>query len=108
MVTEAIRWRVPRGANGVMGWLLSSSGAQVIPETPGGYTVADGESGSWQIENLHNTGDWHVTGYNTGAFPHAVRLEFLVSPISRPLTIDDRAAAVASLAMANLVPEYGR
>lgn len=108
MVTELIRWRVPKGSQGLMGWQLTSSGAQVIPATPGAFMVAVGESGVWQLAGLHNTGDWNVTGYNLGAYPHTIYLEFMVSPIGNPLTQADRIAAVAGLAMANLVPSAGR
>lgn len=107
MVVEAIRWRVPAGSQGFMGWQLSSSGAQVIPEALGAYLVTAGESGTWQLEGLHTSGDWNVTGYNTGAYPHTVYLEFLVRSISQPPTLADRVDAIAGLAMANLVPEYG-
>lgn len=90
-----------------MGWQLTSSGAQVIPETLGQFIIADGETGTWQLTGLHTSGDWHVTGYNTGAFPHAINLEFYVSPISAPPTAADQIAQVAGLAMASLIPVPG-
>lgn len=106
MVTEAIRWRIPRGSQGFMGWQLTSSGAQVIPVTPGAFIIASGESGLWPIVGLHTSGDWHVTGYNTGAYPHAINLEFLVSPVSPPPASLGDPAAIAGLAMANLIDPY--
>lgn len=96
---------MPKGGQGFMGWRLSSSGAQVIPETPGAFIIADGESGVWQLTGLHTSGDWHVTAFNTGAFPHVINLEFFVSPISTPPTAADQIAEVAGLAMASLIPD---
>lgn len=105
---DLIRWRVPRGASGMMGWQLSSSGAQVIPSNPGGYLIVDGESGVWQLDRLHNTGDWNVTAYNLGLYNHSIYLEFFVRPISQPETQADRIAAITSLSMASLAPAPGQ
>lgn len=76
----------------------------MIPQAPLSFLVRPGDSGTWMMEKLHNTGDWHVTGYNTGQFPHTVYLEFAVSPVSRPLTRDDTILAIGGLGMANLLP----
>lgn len=100
LVVERIRWRVPKGAQGLMGWRLTSSGAQVVPSTQGAFIVAAGEAGTWMLEGWHATGDWHVTGYNTGAFPHSVTLDFWVRPISALPLPGARYAAIAGLAAA--------
>lgn len=107
-VVERITWRVPKGAQGLMGWQLTSSGAQVIPTTQGAFIVAAGESGTWILAGLHNTGDWHVTGYNTGAYPHSVTLDFWVRPISAGPPPGARYAAIAALASAPEVIEVDR
>lgn len=96
MVTEWIKWRVPRGPKGLMGWYLASSNTPVIPAQPQTWIVADGESGVWQVDGLHTSGDWHVVAYNTGAWPHTIYLEFGVRPI-----------AGAPLPSARLAPLYG-
>lgn len=92
MITERIDWQVPHGSSGLMGWRLTSGGAQVIPKNPGGFLVADGQAGDWQFDGLHDSGKWEVTGYNTGVFPHVVNVRFHVAPIG------ERAAPLSSLA----------
>lgn len=108
LIVDQIRWRVPRGASGMVGWQLSSSGAQVIPSNAGGFMIVDGESGVWQVDGLHNSGDWNVTAYNLGIYSHGIYLEFFVRPISQPPAQADRIAAVTSLAMANLIGAPGQ
>lgn len=83
MLTEQVEWHVPKGAAGLMGWRLTSGGAQVLPKNPGAFLVTAGESGSWIVENLHDSGKWEITGYNTGAFPHTVYLRFHASPVGK-------------------------
>lgn len=84
MITDRVIWRVPRGPNGLMGWRLTSGGGQVIPKNQGAFIVADNQGGTWELAELHNTGAWQVTGYNTGAFNHSVFLEFHTRPIQSP------------------------
>lgn len=81
MVTESVEWSVPKGPSGLMGWRLTSGGGQVIPKNLGSWIVADGQAGNWQLEDLHTSGAWQVTGYNTGSFPHVVRVRFHTSPV---------------------------
>lgn len=75
-IVERITWRVPKGAVGLMGWALTSGGGWVIPADYGTYLIAEGESGNWAMEGLHDSGAWQVTGYNLGNQPHTVMLEF--------------------------------
>lgn len=80
MVTERIEWHIPKGAAGLMGWRLTSGGAQVLPKNLGAWVVTAGESGQWQIEGLHDSGKWEVTAYNLGTFPHTVYVRLHASP----------------------------
>lgn len=77
-VVERIDWHIPRGALGVMGWRLTMGGVQVVPFPSTPWVITDGRSGSWQVEDLPDSGAWQVTGYNTGANPHSVYLTFHV------------------------------
>lgn len=81
MVTEQIGWRVPRGPNGLMGWRLTSGSGQVVPKNLGQWIITDNEGGNWLLDQLHDSGSWQVTAYNTGTNPHTIRLRFHVSPI---------------------------
>lgn len=78
---DIIRWRVPPGPRGNMGWQLTMGGALVIPEVAGTYVVADNEYDDWVISGLPDSGAWQVTGYNTGSNDHTVYLYFHVTPI---------------------------
>jgi hypothetical protein len=82
-ITEAVEWSVPKGPAGLMGFRLTSGGAQVIPHNLGSWIIANGQNAHWPLEELHTSGSWQVTGYNTGSFPHIVRVRFHVSPIGK-------------------------
>lgn len=85
-IVRAVRWRVPRGPGGLMGWALTSDGVPVIPVTPGTWIVADGEADDWPLDGYPTAGNWQVTGYNTGVYPHTVYLTFLLDLISPEVT----------------------
>lgn len=81
MVTDRIEWHQPRGAQGMMGWRLTSGGAMVVPKNQGSFIITDGQSGTWELEGLHDSGKWELTGYNLGTFAHTVNIRFHVRPI---------------------------
>lgn len=78
---EKIRWRVPPGPRGNLGWFLAMGGVQVLPNTNGTAIVADNEYDEWTIDALPDSGAWQLIGYNTGTFDHSVYLEFFTTPI---------------------------
>lgn len=87
---DEIRWHIPGGHRGQMGWRLTSAGAQVIPHNIGGWIIHDGASGAWAVKNLHDSGAWAVTAYNTDKFAHTIYVTMLVSivhPRWRPVTL---------------------
>lgn len=86
-IVERIRWRVPAGALGVMGWRISMRTVPVIPRNAGGWIVAHATSGEWDLRNQPDTGDWSVTTYNTGSFQHALYLTFMCKVIEPPQPI---------------------
>lgn len=77
-VLELIHWRVSPGSLGVLSWFISAGQGQVWPLPVGVFMVADSESGDWRPERGPDTGDFQVTGFNTGAHPHTVRFELHV------------------------------
>lgn len=81
---KEIHWRVPHGSLGVMGWRITSSRAQIIPRQQGGWMIHDGQSGTWGLEGLPDSGAWEVTGYNIGLNPHTVYVSYLTEVIRRP------------------------
>lgn len=80
-IVRSVRWRVPRGPGGLMGWQLSSDGVPVIPIVAGTWIVADDEQDDWPLDGYPDAGNWQVTGYNTGVYPHTVYLTFLLDLI---------------------------
>lgn len=100
-----VRWRVPHGPSGLMGWRLSSDGAPVIPLVAGTWIIADGESDDWPLDGYLDSGNWQVTGYNTGVFDHTVYLTFLLDLITPAVTPPPLAAAAAAPVLAGLAGE---
>ena len=72
----AVSWRVPPGPSGLMGWALTSAGTPVIPIQPNTYIVTDDQAATWDLEGYMDSGNWQVTAYNTGIYPHTVYLTF--------------------------------
>ena len=85
-IVRSVRWRVPRGPGGLMGWQLTSDGVPVIPVVAGTWIVADDEADDWALDGYPTTGNWQVTGYNTGVYPHTVYLTFLLDLITPAVT----------------------
>lgn len=75
-LVTAVSWRVPPGPSGLMGWALTSAGAPVIPIQPGTYIVTDNQAATWPLEDYLDSGNWQVTAYNTGIYPHMVCFTF--------------------------------
>lgn len=80
-VVTAVSWRVPPGPSGRMGWALTSAGAPVIPIQSGAYIVTDNQADTWPLAGYLDSGNWAVTAYNTGVYPHTVYLTFLLDLI---------------------------
>lgn len=80
-IVTAISWRVPPGPSGKMGWQLTSAGAPVIPIQPKTYIVTDNQADTWPLAGYLDSGNWSVTAYNTGVYPHTVYLTFLLDLI---------------------------
>ena len=79
-VVDIIRWRVPPGPRGNLGWQLAMGGVNVIPETAGTWIIADNEYDSIAVANLPDSGAWQVIGYNTGTNDHTIYLDFHITP----------------------------
>lgn len=96
---DRIRWRVPPGPRGNLGWYLAMGGVQVLPQGPGNYVIADDESDYWDLAPLPDEGDWELIGYNTGSFDHAVYLDFFTTPVTvtpTPATTPAPLSAISS------------
>jgi hypothetical protein len=79
---QLIRWRVPPGPQGNLGWQLLYSGSLVFPQN-GLWIVADNEFATWELDELPTGGSWEFQGYNTGTYDHTVYLTFLCNPLTQ-------------------------
>lgn len=61
---QLIRWRVPPGPQGNLGWQLLYSGSLVFPQN-GLWIIADNEYATWELDELPTGGSWEFQGYNT-------------------------------------------
>jgi hypothetical protein len=82
---QLIRWRVPPGPQGNMGWQLLYSGSIVFPQN-GLWIIADNEYATWELDELPTGGSWQFQGYNTGTYDHTVYLTFLMNPLTQAET----------------------
>lgn len=73
---ERIEWRFPGGCNGVVGIQVGARSVPVIPANRSQFIIRTGDSHGYDLSGMHNTGDWSVIGYNTGAFAHTVTVYF--------------------------------
>lgn len=90
-LVRSVDWRIPPGAQGVMGWKLGMGGVQVLPTSSDPWVVDDGTSGTFMLDGYPDSGSWQVIGYNTGAFPHSVfitlHLDLPSKPVPAPVLI---------------------
>lgn len=87
---ERITWRLPPGTAGKVGFQIGARNVQIIPQAAGQFIVAEGGSGSFDLEGQHNTGDWSVIAYNTGLFPHNIYVTYHIRtlrPIPAPFRV---------------------
>jgi hypothetical protein len=79
---QLVRWRVPPGPQGNLGWQLLYSGALVIPQVAG-WVIADNEEDKMELDELPTGGSWQFVGYNTGSYDHTVYLTFYCNPLTQ-------------------------
>lgn len=96
-VVTRIEWNFPPGCQGQVGIQIGSRSVPVIPFSRAQWLVRSGESAGMDLEGMHDSGDWSVIGYNTGAFPHTIHVVFFAHRKVRvhtdPMVIDGSAMA---------------
>lgn len=86
-IVDRIDYRLAPGALGAVAFQIGMRGVPVIPRNAGGFIVPGTASGSFDMTRLPDSGDWSVTAYNTGAFPHALTITYYVRLIPRPVVV---------------------
>jgi len=113
-IVDQIDLRIPPGPNGVMGFQITSGGAQIIPYNAGAFIVASDERIPWPLTNQISSGAWQLMGYNTGQYPHTVYVKFLLSLVASsnqsdltPIPAADLAPVVSDADLAALAADGG-
>ena len=81
---DRIEWVFPNGCNGAVGIQIGARSVPIIPHNSALFIVKSGSESGANLTGMHNTGDWSVIGYNTGAFAHTVTVHFYVHRIQPP------------------------
>ena len=85
-IVERIEWLFPAGCAGLVGIQIGARNVAVIPFDASQFITRTGDSSGIDLTDMHNTGDWSVIGYNTGAFPHTIHVTFHTHAIVTPDT----------------------
>lgn len=83
-VVRSIRWRVPPGPRGEMGFAVGNAAQRVVPSTTSGWIITDNDADQWTLTTATTSGTWWLLGYNTGTYPHTVYLTFGLTLPSGP------------------------
>lgn len=75
-IVTQINVRVPPGPRGEVGFKIGSGGIQILPAAQGDYIVTDNEDLSYPLTDTLQSGAWQLLAYNTGSFPHTLRIYF--------------------------------
>jgi hypothetical protein len=81
---ESVDLEVPPGPAGTMGFYLANNGQPWIPRQAGTWLIWDDQQRSYPASGYPNASGWGITGYNVGAYDHAVTATFHVQPIATP------------------------
>jgi hypothetical protein len=88
-IVDLVRFRVPPGPSGLVGFALGSAGTPVVPWNAGAWIVADNEVLTFPLEDGITSGAWQLRAYNTGTFAHTIQVLFQLR------TVGDRSNVAA-------------
>jgi hypothetical protein len=86
-IVDSIEWVFPNGCNGLVGIQIGARNIPVIPGAKNQFFTRSGSSGLIDVEDMHDSGDWSVIGFNTGVFPHTVQVTFKVHRKVKPIPV---------------------
>ncbi len=84
-IVDRIEWKCPAGSLNAIGFAISMRGVPVIPKNAGGFIIPHLTSGGWDLANHPDSGDWSVTTFNTGMYPHSLAVTFHVRLVPKPV-----------------------
>lgn len=82
-VVERIEWLFPSGCNGLVGIRIGMRNAPVLPPNGINWYRHSGSASGITVEDMPNSGDWSVIGFNTGAQPHIIDVTYIVHRLIR-------------------------
>lgn len=75
-IVTQINVRVPPGPRGEVGFKVGSGGVQILPAPGGDFIVTDNEDLIYPLTDTITSGAWQLLAYNTGSYPHTLRVYF--------------------------------
>lgn len=84
-IVDRIEWKVPAGSLNVIGFQIGMRGVQLIPANKGQFIIPHLTSGGWDVRDQPDSGDWSVTTFNTGMYPHSLAVSFYARLIPKPV-----------------------
>lgn len=80
-IVRTLEIDIPPGPSGLVGFFLTHSGTQVIPEGSGQFIISDNRFFSWPVEQFPTGGKWACVAYNTDVYDHQLQFHFLIDDI---------------------------
>jgi hypothetical protein len=98
-IVDHIEWVFPDGCNGLVGIQIGARNVPVVPGARAQFLIRSGSVGGLDVDEMHDSGDWSVIGYNLGVFPHTVQVTFTVHRKVKPAPIPGYLLSDAVLAL---------
>jgi hypothetical protein len=86
-IVNRVEWLFPQGCAGMVGIQIGARSVPVIPSNRALFLTRTGDSSGFDTEDMHDSGDWSVIGYNTGLFPHTIQVTFRAHRKPRPVQL---------------------
>lgn len=83
-IVTVIAIDIPPGPSGLVGFFITQSGNQIIPNSVGDYIVSDDYRFEWPVEDYPTGAKWALVGYNTDAYPHTIQFHFQINELVAP------------------------
>lgn len=77
-IVDRVRFVFPHGCNGLVGIRIGARGVPILPLGGVTWFTTSGLEHVLDVQDMHETGDWSVIGYNTGVNPHTVQVAYHV------------------------------
>jgi len=76
-VTE-LEFLIPPGPSGLVGFAITHSSEQIIPDIPGQWIIADNDIIHWPLNGYSDQPGWRIKGYNLDVYAHTIYVRVLI------------------------------